>query len=290
MGRCPHLTLILLALAGILFLAIPAGIPFPVGPVGPVGPDGMLSSSDHAGILFTAVPAGIPFPAGPVGTLSPSDFGSVGPLGPVWTLSLSDRVGVLSPTVPIGEPSPVDPDGKDPVVVQLPAELSGWDPGSGVDADMAMDVRQVVPNVIDRCAVVAMVGISTTQMGEDAPMDCDCDCAEWDILNEFETVNGMPVYYCGDLYDSDWEDPRDLAYADWVDWCDFSGPEEYGVDLPDMEVSGLPKAVDVTVMMVGEVVSPGIEHQERSCYSLPAADMVITEPVADLSLWDKTSL
>ena len=88
----------------------------------------------------------------------------------------------------------------------------------------------------------------------------------------------MPVHYGGDLYDSDWEDHRDLAYADWVDWCDFSGPEEYDVDIPD---TGLPKAVDVTVMMVGEVASPGYERQERSSCSLPA-DMVITEPVADV--------
>ena len=103
------------ALAGILFPAIPAGIPFPVGPVGPcgtlspsdpdyvgpvgpyvtmfpsdsvglVGPDGALSSSDLAAILFPAIPAGIPFPVGPVGhvgpcgTLSPSDSDSVGPV------------------------------------------------------------------------------------------------------------------------------------------------------------------------------------------------------------------
>ena len=72
-------------------------------------------------------------------------------------------------------------------------------------------------------------------------MDCDSDCAEQDIFNEFETVDGMPVYYGGDLYDSDWEDPRDLAYADWVDRCDFNAPEygvdipEYGVDIPDKE-------------------------------------------------------
>ena len=79
---------------------------------------------------------------------------------------------------------------------------------------MTMDVRQAVPDGIDSCAVVAMVGIDTARMGEAAPMDCDSDCAERDIINEFETVDGIPVYYGGDLYDSDWEDPRDLAYAD----------------------------------------------------------------------------
>ena len=53
-------------------------------------------------------------------------------------------------------------------------------------------------------------------------MDCDGECAEWDIRNEFETVGGMPVYYGGDLYDS--EDPRDLAYAEAVDRNNFDAP------------------------------------------------------------------
>ena len=51
-----------------------------------MGPNGTLSSSDLAGILFSAVPAVIPFPVGPdgpVGTLSPSDFQSAGPVGHV---------------------------------------------------------------------------------------------------------------------------------------------------------------------------------------------------------------
>ena len=271
--------------AGMLFPAIPAGMLIPAGPVDPVGPDGTLSSSNHAGILFSAVPAGIPFPAGPVGTLSPSDFGYVGPVGPVGTLSLSDHVGVLSLTVPVGVLSLVDPDDEtpaglvqavrtefpdwqDPVVKQLPAALPVWDPGNVGDVDMTMDVRQAVPNVIDRRAVVAMVGIRTARMGEDAPMDCDsdCDCEEW-------------VFSMSDLYDSDWVYPRDLAYADW---CDFNTPEEYGVDLPDREDTGLPKAVDVSVMMVCEVASPGYERQELSSCSLPVADVVIAEPVADV--------
>ena len=54
--------------------------------VGHDGPDGTLSSSDLAGKLFPAVAAGIPFPAGPVGTLSPSDFEYVGPVGTLFPL------------------------------------------------------------------------------------------------------------------------------------------------------------------------------------------------------------
>ena len=67
-----------------------------------------------------------------------------------------------------------------------------------------------------------------------------------------------------------------------MDWYNFNAPEGYGVDLPDMEDIGLPRAVDVTVMMVGEVASPGHERWELSSYSFPAVDMVITEPVADI--------
>ena len=114
-------------LAGILFPAIPAGMPFPVDPVGPVGQhgtlspsdsdyvgtDGTLSSFDLAGILFPAVPAGIPFPVGPVGpvgpfgTLSSSDSDSVGPVGPNGTLSPSD-FEYAGPAGTVGTSPPCD--------------------------------------------------------------------------------------------------------------------------------------------------------------------------------------
>ena len=59
-------------------------------------------------------------------------------------------------------------------------------------------------------------------------MDCEGECAEWDIRNEFETINGMPVYYGGDFDDSDeseLEDPYSLAYAEYVDQYNFDAPE-----------------------------------------------------------------
>ena len=105
----PDGTLFSSDLAGKLFPAIPAGIPFPVGPVGPVGPNKMLSSSVFAGILIPAVPAGLPFTAGPAGTLSQYDFESASPVGPVGTLSPFDHVEGLSLIVPVGKPSSVDP-------------------------------------------------------------------------------------------------------------------------------------------------------------------------------------
>ena len=42
---------------------------------------------------------------------------------------------------------------------------------------------------------------------------------EGDILDQYETFNGMPVYYGGDLYDSedsDWDDLYALASAAYV--------------------------------------------------------------------------
>ena len=41
-----------------------------------------------------------------------------------------------------------------------------------------------------------------------------------DPRNNFETVHGMPVYYGGDLNDSDCETPGDNDYDTWDDWCD----------------------------------------------------------------------
>ena len=45
---------------------------------------------------------------------------------------------------------------------------------------------------------------------------------EWDIRDQFETIDGMAVYYGGDLRDSDesdWDDPYDIASAEYVVRC-----------------------------------------------------------------------
>ena len=90
-----------------------------------------------------------------------------------------------------------------------------------------------------------------------------------------ETVDGMPVYYGGDLYDlydsddSDWENPRDLAYAEYVDQYNFDVPEGF-----ELKVFDRSKPVDVPVMMVGEVTGPGHVRQKLSSCSLPGADIV----------------
>ena len=125
---------------------------------------------------------------------------------------------------------------KDPVIAQLPADglVVDMDVVDMDDVDMDvvdmdvvdldvvdMDVMEndclVVPDVNDSCAVVAMIGLDMVRRREETPMNWDGECAEWDIRNEFETIDGMPVYYGGDLCDSDgseWDDPWDLAYAE----------------------------------------------------------------------------
>ena len=54
------------------------------------------------------------------------------------------------------------------------------------------------------------------------------ECTECDILDQFETINGMPVYYGGDLYDSEdsvWDDPYEIASAAYVEDYNFDVPE-----------------------------------------------------------------
>ena len=55
-----------------------------------------------------------------------------------------------------------------------------------------------------------------------------CWNMDGDIEDQYETFDGMPVYYGGDLYDSedsDWDDPYALASAAYV--------EDYNVDVPE---------------------------------------------------------
>ena len=171
-----------------LFSAVPAGIPFPVGPVSPVGLVGMLSPSDPAGILFPAVPAGKLFPIDPdrYGTLSPTD--PAGMQFPIY----SDIDGTLSPTDPAGMLFPAIltefPVLKDPVVARFPADPTVFDTGSVVDMAIMEEVRPAVLDVVHGCAVVAMVGVDAVPTGAEVPMDCDADCDMWDPRNDFETV------------------------------------------------------------------------------------------------------
>ena len=119
-------------------------------------------------------------------------------------------------------------DSKDPVITQLPADGPVGDNRDVVDMDVTVNNCPVAPDGSGSCAMVAMVGRDAERRREEAPMDCDGECEEWDIRNEFETVDGMPVYYGGDLCDSDdseWDNPWNLAYAEYVDQYNFDALE-----------------------------------------------------------------
>ena len=69
---------------------------------------------------------------------------------------------------------------------------------------------------------------------------------EGDVLNQYETFNGMPVYYGGDVYDlddSDWDDPYALASAAYVEDNNFDVSE--GMDLMVHRHSRDPDSLDV---------------------------------------------
>ena len=154
------------------------GMPSPSDSVA-VGPDGMLSSPDPAGMLFPAVPAGIPSPVGPIcsyGTLSPSDFDSVilvdpggtfpsaglvgtmvldvsaelsSPMGPVGTVLPCDEEKGLFPIVPTGELSAVKavpfPAERDPVITQLHTDMLVEDCSDIVSRDVIKNSCWAVP-------------------------------------------------------------------------------------------------------------------------------------------------
>ena len=85
--------------------------------------------------------------------------------------------------VPVGRTE--FPDRRDPVITQLPAAVLVGDCRDVVDMDVTMGNCPTVSDVIKDHDVVAMVGLDMVRMGEETPMDCDGEYAEWDIRNEF---------------------------------------------------------------------------------------------------------
>ena len=198
-------------------------------------PGGTLSSSGLVGILVPDVSAELPSRMGPIKTLealSLSDSGSVGPnaspVGPVGMVLPCDEEKGLFPIVPTGELSSVEaisfPGERDPVITQLPTDMLVGDCGDIVNRGVTGNSCWAVPENIGNPAVVAMIGLDVMPMGEGIQLHGADKRAEWDIRDEFETINGMPVYYGGDLCDSDesdWEDPYDIACAEYVEQYNF---------------------------------------------------------------------
>ena len=124
-------------------------------------------------------------------------------------------------------------------------------------------------------------------MGEGIQLNGADRCVEWDIRDEFETINGMPVYYGGDLCDSDesdWEDLYDIACAEYVEQYNFDTLE--GMELMVFkQLKGLDEsdvAPDESVMMVRERTDLTHVRQTSPSYPRRELDSVDTEPVVDI--------
>ena len=241
MGRCLHLSLTMLArLAGMLFLAMWARLgccPHLTISLlarlarmlqgGPVGPDGTLSPciSDHAG------------PAGrhvAVGHLAPS--GTVSPLTTLSVILVDPGGSTLLP----GEGGPkFCPDVlKDDLVLGAAVSLP-----LVRDARVASSAGEVLvgnydvittgnivaghdgwsaPEMVGSSSWVVKAGCAALPRCTDTTLVC--------VDDQFETFNGMPVYYGGDLYDSeDSDDPYAITSAAYVEDYNFDVPE--GMDL-----------------------------------------------------------
>ena len=106
------------------------------------------------------------------------------------------------------------------------------------------------------------------------------ECVEWDIRDQFETIDGMPVYYDGDLCDSDesdWDDPYDIACAEYVEQYNFDALE--GMELKVFDRWRGPYGSE---MMESE--GTGLTHVCQTTLSYPRCelDTVGAEPLVDV--------
>ena len=53
---------------------------------------------------------------------------------------------------------------------------------------------------------------------------------DMDIEYQYETFNGLPVYYGGDMYDSEEDDPLERARTAYVEDYNFDFPGGNGID------------------------------------------------------------
>ena len=107
------------------------------------------------------------------------------------------------------------------------------------------------------------------------------------IRDELETINGMPVYYGGDLCcsdESDWEDPYDIACAEYVKQYNFDA-----LEIMELMVFERLKGPDESDVAPDELVRmvrdrTGLTHVRQTSSSYPGRelDTVDAEPVADI--------
>ena len=248
------------------FITDPAGPAGPHDAGGPIGPYGTLSpfNSDPAGPVGPYVAGG---PVGPFGTLSPSDSGSAILLDPGGGTLLPGEGGPKScPSVLTDNLVLVAavtlPAVQDPMVTQSPVEVIVGDRGVVTEENITVHDGWSDPDVVGTPAVVAMVGMNALPISNDTPLDCVDECTEWNIRDQFETIDGMVVYYGGDLCysdESDWDDLYDVASAEYVEQYNFDilegmelmvhercrGP--YGSEMRENEETGLTHVCQTTL-------------------------------------------
>ena len=100
-----------------------------------------------------------------------------------------------------------------------------------------------------------------------------------DLLNTFETVGGMPVYYGGDLNYSDFESVGDHDLDTWEDWCDPDLRNRYYGFCPDTEDAQPPIIFIPQVFWGEDMVMPS---QVRPDFWDVSGLQVIPDPVARL--------
>ena len=258
-----------LADAGILFPAVPAGILFPTDLAGILFPADLaemvtigVADLADAGILFPAVPAGIPFPADPAGILFPADI--VEPVT-VGVADLADA-GILFAAVPAGIPFPADPAG-----ILFPADLA--EPVTVGVADLGADgvAPLSVPDVfteldlftIEMVDVVGTVGVIPIYYGGDYDGLWDLECDDIGYIGNFD----------GQSESSDYEDPRDFYYDEWMDWFDFNAPDIYYGFSPEDGEAQLPVSKCTPVASVEETAAPVRLQQDLWGTSVSVADI-----------------
>ena len=209
----------------------------PVGPYvtcGPVGSYGMLSlcdSDSDSDLPVADGPVGPYVARGPVGSygmLSPCNSDSDpdqpvadGPMGPYVT---------RGPVGSYGTSSPCDSDTPGPVMPMRTFPQSHQGGGECIDMHGGMSGS----NIVGTPTAVAVVDLRAGSTLTDVSTNGVDDCEDWDSGYQLEIIDGVTVYYGGDLCDSedseesDWEDPEDVARREYVD--------DYNLDLlEDME-------------------------------------------------------
>ena len=137
--------------------------------------------------------------------------------------------------------------------------------------------------IVGTPAVVAMVGMNTLPIRNDAPFDYGDSYTAWIVINGYqcEIVDGVTVCYGGNLCDSDesdWEDPYDIASQQYVDNYNFDVPEE--MDLMVFERNGWPSGSEML-----DEVQTGLTLVCQTSLSVPddKLDIVNIDPLAKVA-------